>query len=157
MINQTAIKASNFIWSIYILIMIDTLLLRPSLYFTQLHFAPLHYICRHFIFSHLKFTQLHFTPLRYTCWHFIFPFKLHITTLHSTSLHLLTLHFFPFRGVSLRPLACWDCGFESRRWHRHLSHVGVVCCKASDIGEWPIPRSGESYPVYVWHLVDSGV
>jgi len=20
-------------------------------------------------------------------------------------------------GVGLRPLACWDCGFESRLWH----------------------------------------
>jgi len=23
---------------------------------------------------------------------------------------------------------CWDCGFESRRWHGSLSLVGVVCC-----------------------------
>ena len=30
-------------------------------------------------------------------------------------------------GVGLRPLACWDCGFESRRWHACLSVVSVVC------------------------------
>ena len=28
----------------------------------------------------------------------------------------------------LRPLACWDCGFESHRWHGYLSVVSVVCC-----------------------------
>ena len=47
-------------WSMYLLIMLDTLLLRPSLHFTQLHFTPLHYTCRHFTSSHLNFTQLHY-------------------------------------------------------------------------------------------------
>jgi hypothetical protein len=28
----------------------------------------------------------------------------------------------------LRPLACWDCGFESRRGHGCLSLVIVKCC-----------------------------
>ena len=32
------------------------------------------------------------------------------------------------RLVDLRPLACWDCGFESRRGHVCLSVVSVVCC-----------------------------
>jgi hypothetical protein len=31
--------------------------------------------------------------------------------------------------VILRPLACWDCGLESRRWHGCLSVVSVVCCQ----------------------------
>ena len=44
--------------------MIDTLLLRPSLHFTQLHFTPLHCTCRHFT-SHLNFTQQHFTTLSF--------------------------------------------------------------------------------------------
>ena len=26
------------------------------------------------------------------------------------------------------PSLCWDCGFESRRGHRYLSLVSVVCC-----------------------------
>ena len=26
-------------------------------------------------------------------------------------------------------LACWDCGFESRRGHGSLSRVSVVCCQ----------------------------
>jgi len=30
-------------------------------------------------------------------------------------------------GVGLRPLACWDCGFELRKGHGCLSLVGVVC------------------------------
>ena len=32
-------------------------------------------------------------------------------------------------GVGLRPNACWDCGFESRRQHVYLSFVSVVCCQ----------------------------
>ena len=31
--------------------------------------------------------------------------------------------------MSLRPFACWDCGFESRRGHEWLSRVGVECCQ----------------------------
>ena len=31
--------------------------------------------------------------------------------------------------MGLRPLACWDCGFESRRGHGCLSVVSVVCCQ----------------------------
>ena len=29
--------------------------------------------------------------------------------------------------MDLRPLACWDCGFESRRGNGYLSVVSVVC------------------------------
>ena len=32
-------------------------------------------------------------------------------------------------GVCLRPLACWDCGFDSNRGHGCLSVVSVVCCQ----------------------------
>jgi len=32
-------------------------------------------------------------------------------------------------GCGLRPLVCWECGFESRRGHGSLSHVFVVCCQ----------------------------
>jgi len=31
----------------------------------------------------------------------------------------------------LRPLACWECGFGSRRGHGCLSLVTVVCCQRS--------------------------
>ena len=31
--------------------------------------------------------------------------------------------------VGLRPLVCWDCGFESYRRHGCLSVVSVVCCQ----------------------------
>jgi hypothetical protein len=30
-------------------------------------------------------------------------------------------------GVGLRPFACWDCGFESRRGHGCLALVSIVC------------------------------
>ena len=32
-------------------------------------------------------------------------------------------------NVGLRPFACWDRGFESRRGHGRLSVVSVVCCQ----------------------------
>jgi hypothetical protein len=38
-------------------------------------------------------------------------------------LALLGVHF------SLRPLACWDRGFESHRGHGYLSVVSAVCCQ----------------------------
>jgi len=31
------------------------------------------------------------------------------------------------KGVGLRPLPCWDCGFESHRGHGCLSVVSVLC------------------------------
>jgi hypothetical protein len=32
-------------------------------------------------------------------------------------------------GVGLRPLACWECGFESHGGHGCLCVVSVVCCQ----------------------------
>jgi len=43
MINEKAVKAANFMRSIYPLVMLDTLLLRLSLHVAQLHFTPLQY------------------------------------------------------------------------------------------------------------------
>ena len=34
--------------------------------------------------------------------------------------------------MGLRPLDCWDCGFESRRGHGCLSVVSVVFCQVKD-------------------------
>ena len=31
--------------------------------------------------------------------------------------------------MGLLPLACWNCGFESRRGHGCLSVVSAVCCQ----------------------------
>jgi hypothetical protein len=71
--------SSNFILSISLLIMSDTLLLvlRPLLHCN----APLH------------FTTLHPTTLHYTSPHFT---TLHYTSPNYTSLHLSTLHFLSF-------------------------------------------------------------
>jgi len=41
MIYEKVIKAAKFMRSVYFLIMLDTLLLRLSLHFTQLHFTTL--------------------------------------------------------------------------------------------------------------------
>ena len=105
------IKAANFIWSIYLLIMLDTLLLRPSLHFTTLHFhlstlhlfsfklhpSTLHYpliwlnsisISYCSISPHI--TTLHLTSLHFTSHHYTSP---RITTLHLTSLHFTSHHY----------------------------------------------------------------
>jgi len=33
------------------------------------------------------------------------------------------------KDVDLRPLACWDCGFESHPGNGYLSVVNDVCCQ----------------------------
>ena len=81
--------------------MLDTLLLRPSLHFTELHLIPLQYTCRHFTSSHLHFTQLHFTTLSFSLNTFKFPAApFHLTSLHCTfrlfSPHFSSFHFTPF-------------------------------------------------------------
>ena len=45
--------------------------------------------------------------------------------------------------VAVRPVACWDCGFESRRVHGCLSLVSAVCCQVevSDSGRSLVQRS----------------
>ena len=47
------------------------------------------------------------------------------------------------RRGSLRPLACWELGFESRRRHGCFYLVGVVRCqvKVSASGSWLVQRS----------------
>jgi hypothetical protein len=52
-------------------------------------------------------------------------------------------------GVGLRPVACWECVFESRRGHGCLSLVTVVCCQVGVSATGPIPRPEESYRVCV--------
>jgi hypothetical protein len=45
LINETATQAANFIRSVYLTIIVDTLYLRPTLHFNnfnQLHFTPRH-------------------------------------------------------------------------------------------------------------------
>ena len=80
--------SSNFLLSICLIIMLDTLLLVPSLHcntslnFTTLHQTTLHYTYRHFTSSHLHFTTL---PFGLTHLHFLsFNFPSHHQTRHST-------------------------------------------------------------------------
>jgi hypothetical protein len=76
----------NFILSISLLIIIDTLLLRPSLHCnTPLHFTTLHYTLLHF--------TLHPTTLHYTYRHFTSS-HLHFTTLSFSFTHLHFLSFY---------------------------------------------------------------
>jgi hypothetical protein len=54
-------------------------------------------------------------------------------------------------GVGLWPLACWDCGFESRRGHRCLSVVSVVCQVENSASGWSlIQRSPTDCGVCNW-------
>jgi len=57
------------------------------------------------------------------------------------------------QGVGLRPLAYWDCGFESHWRHECLSLVSVVCCqlKVSAAGWSLIQRSPTEYgTMHLW-------
>ena len=112
--------SSNFILSISLLIIFDTLLLRPSqhcntpLHFTQIHFTTLRYTSPHFIqlhfttlrhtsphFTQLQFATLHHTSPNYTSLHFATLTTLHFTTLHYNSLHFTQLHFTTLIDTSL--------------------------------------------------------
>ena len=45
---------------------------------------------------------------------------------------MLTSEMWPIvvaRSKGLRPLACWDCGFEFHRERGCLSLMNVVCCQ----------------------------
>jgi hypothetical protein len=82
--------SNNFILSISLLIMSDTLLLRPSLHCnTPLHFTTFHPTTLHY--TSLHFTQLHFTTLHHTSPNYTSPHftQLHFTTLIDTSVPLI--------------------------------------------------------------------
>ena len=50
------------------------------------------------------------------------------------------------KGVGLRPLACWDCGFESHRGHGCLSVVSVVCCQVEvSATRWSLIQRSPTY------------
>ena len=102
--------SSNFILSISLLIMFDTLLLRPSphcntpLHFTTLHPTTLHYTSPNYTspnYTSLHFTQLHFTtlidtslPLIYTSLPFHLSLHIYISC-RSISLHFTSTDLIP--------------------------------------------------------------
>jgi hypothetical protein len=48
-------------------------------------------------------------------------------------------------AVGLRPLACWDCGFETCRRHEYLSVVGILYCKVEVFASgWSLVRGSPS-------------
>jgi hypothetical protein len=81
--------SSNFILSVSLLIMFDTLLLRPSLHCnTPLHFATLHPTTLHYTYRHFTSSHLHFTTLSFsaTHLHFLSFYTSHHFTRHSMDL-----------------------------------------------------------------------
>ena len=52
-----------------------------------------------------------------------------VLTLRLLMQVLLMLLILLMQVSSLRPLTCWDRGFESHRGHGYLSVVSVVCCQ----------------------------
>jgi hypothetical protein len=123
------------IWSVYLLIMVDTVLLRLSLHFTThyyalLHFTTLHYTSLHFTTHHyalLRFTTLHYTSLHYTSPHFttlrhtLLPF----TTLYHTSLNFNTLHLYFLLYVFNEMLS----------WYRRSTFIVDPIVRDSDVRE----------------------
>jgi hypothetical protein len=84
--------SNNFIFSINLLIMIDTLLLRLSLHCnTSPHFTQLHFTTHRY--TSLRFATLHPTTLHYTYRHFTSS-HLHFTTLSFSFMHLHFLSFY---------------------------------------------------------------
>jgi len=61
------IQAANLIWTVYLLILVETLFVRRSLHFTTLV---------DFTSSHLNFTQLHFTTLSFGLYEELCPFMI---------------------------------------------------------------------------------
>jgi hypothetical protein len=51
------------------------------------------------------------------------------------------------QGVGLRPLACWDRGFESDGGHEFLS-FSVFVLSGRSLCDGPIPRPEESYRIW---------
>ena len=51
-------------------------------------------------------------------------------------------------GVGLRPLACWDRGFESQRGHGCLSVVSVVCLSGRGLCVELMTRPEDSYRLW---------
>ena len=96
--------------SISFLIMVDTLLRRPSLHCnTSLHFTTLHPTTLHYILLH--FTQLHFTtlidtslPLIYTSLPSHLALRIYISY-HSVSPHITKLDAVQFSSPNLRQLS----------------------------------------------------
>jgi hypothetical protein len=81
--------SSNFILSVCLLIMLDTLLLRQSLHCnTSPHFTQLHYTDRHLTSSHLHFTTLSFvlTHMRFLSFYFTSHHQTRRSTVHISKL-----------------------------------------------------------------------
>ena len=68
-----------------------------------------------------------------------------VIKLHNQELNICTADFSSraVSGVGLRPLSWWECGFESRRDHKCLPPVNVVCChvEVSERGRLLVQRS----------------
>jgi len=113
-------------WTIYmyLLMMLDTLLLRLSPHFTHLHFTPLHYTCRHFTSSHLNFTQLHFTTLSFG----LTPSKFPTAPFHLTSLHCNFRWFLPhFYSFNFTPFIIEYVQGNMKYWTWHIVSFWSMC------------------------------
>jgi len=112
-------------WSIYLLIILDTLLLRSSLHFTEPHFTQLHYTCRHFTSSRLNLTHLHLTTLSFG----LTPSKFPTAPFHVASLYFTSLHFCSLYCIKII-LKCDGCPhnttWQAAGW-RPMPYVVSVC------------------------------
>ena len=79
-------------------------------------------------------TPTYYKTHTYTHPHITEPTHTHTHTLQNPHIHTPThthtpTHYKAHTLQSLRPLPCWDRGFESHRGHGYLSAVSVVCCQ----------------------------
>jgi hypothetical protein len=116
--------SNNFILSVSLLIMFDTLLLRPSLHYSPpLHFTTLHPTTLHC--TSLHFTTLHPATLHCTLLHFT---TLHPTTLHPTTLHHISPNFrnFAFSHLHFTTLL-FSPTLPGWLWSPHSLVVSMYC------------------------------
>jgi len=59
------------------------------------------------------------------------------------------------KALSVLPLACWNCGFESRRGHGYLPLVKCSVLSGRGLCDGPIARPEESYRVWCVVVCDT--
>ena len=109
-------------------------------------------------FSHVFFILTNYTTLSvrakglllpYLDLHAVFWRYINYSTLQHFSHSLISVLWYHTKSQwprDLRPLACWDCGFESHRGHECLSVVSAVCCQVEvSATDWSLVQRSRTY------------
>jgi len=71
---------------------------------------------------------------------------------HTANSHMAGPSGLAVQGIGLRPFACWDCGFESRRQHEYLSLGSVVSYRSVRRADHS-SRGVRVWCVWVWSRI----